>query len=86
MGYIIHLTVTLDAIVSTISGEIFQENVQQVIDWHVRSGKKDRIHREIQGFVKEVFDIGFSALQKDLILDRTIDLIQEFCVPHEVTS
>jgi hypothetical protein len=86
MGYIIHLTVILDAIFSTISGENFQENVQQVIDWHVRSGKKDRIHREIQGFVREVFNIGFSALQRDLILDRIIDLIQEFCIPDTVAG
>jgi hypothetical protein len=86
MGYIIHLTIVLDAIFSTISGDISLENVQQVIDWHVRSGKKDQIHRNIRGFVREAFDIGFAARRQDLILDRTIDLIQEFCVPDTVTG
>jgi hypothetical protein len=86
MAYIIHLTVILDAIFRTISGDISQENVQLVIDWHVRSGKKDKIHRKIRGFVRATFDIGFSARQQDLILDRTIDFIQEFCVPDTVTG
>jgi hypothetical protein len=86
MAYIIHLTIILDAIFSTISGDISQETVELVIDWHVRSGKKDKIHREIRGFVREAFAIGFSARHQDLILDRTIDLIQEFCVPDTVTG
>jgi hypothetical protein len=86
MAYIIHLTVIFDAIFSTISGNISQENVQLVIDWHVRSGKKDKIHRKIRGFVREAFDIGFSARHQDLILERIIDLIQEFCVPDTVNG
>jgi hypothetical protein len=86
MNYIIHLTVILDAIFGTISGDISQENVEVVIDEHVRSGKKDQIHRKIRGFVGATFDIGFSARQQDLILDRTIDFIQEFCVPDTVTG
>jgi hypothetical protein len=86
MAYIIHLTIILDATFSTMSGDISQETVQLVIDWHARSGKKDNIHREIRGFVREAFDIGFSARQQDLILDRIIDLIQEFCVPDTVTG
>ncbi|KAN0135836.1 hypothetical protein V8E53_006288 [Lactarius tabidus] len=86
MAYIKHLTVIFDAIFSTISGNISQENVQLVIDWHVRSGKKDKIHRKIRGFVGEAFDIGFSARHQDLILERIIDLIQEFCVPDTVNG
>ena len=86
MGYIIHLTIILDAIFRTVSGEISQENVQLVIDEHVRSGKKDEIHREIRGFVTTASALGFSARKQDLILKRTIDLIQEFCVPDTVTG
>ena len=86
MGYIIHLTIILGAIFCTIFGEISQENVQLVIDRHVRSGKKDRIHREIRGFVTQAFALGFSARKQDLILERIIDLIQEFCVPDTVTG
>ena len=86
MGYTIHLTIILGAIFCTISGEISQENVQLVIDGHVRSGKKDKIHREIRGFVTQAFALGFSARKQDLILERIIDLIQEFCVPDTVTG
>ena len=89
MGYIIHLAIVLDAIFSTISGDISQEDIQLVIDWHVRSGKKDQIHRQIRGFVAivtEVSDLGFSARKQDLVLERIIDLIREFCVPDTVNG
>ena len=78
MGYIVDLTVLLDAIFSTPSGDISPDNVQLVIDKHVSSGNKDKIHRDIQRFVIEAFR--FSVPQKDLILERIIDLIQGFCV------
>ena len=86
MGYIIHLTIILDAIFSTIYGDISEENVQLVIDLHVRTGTKDKIHREIRGFVTEAFAIGPSARKQDLILERIIDLIQGFCVPDTLTG
>ena len=78
MGYIVDLTVLLDAIFSTPSGHVSPDNAQLVIDRHVNSGKKDKIHRDIQGFVIEAFR--FSVPQEDLILERIIDLIQGFCV------
>ena len=82
MGYIIHLTIILDAIFSTISDDVSQDNVQLIIDLCERM--KDRIHSGIRGFVTEVFDIGSSARKQDLILERIIDLIQGFCVPDTV--
>ena len=82
MGYIIHLTIILDAIFSTISDDVSQDNVQLIID--LRERMKDRIHSGIRGFVTEVFDIGSSARKQDLILERIIDLIQGFCVPDTV--
>ena len=88
MAYIIHLTIILDVIFRTIS-DISQEDVQLVIDEHVRSGKKDEIHGEIRGFVAivtEVSDLGVSARKQDFILKKTIDLIQGFCVPDTVTG
>ena len=84
MGYIVDLTVLLDAIFSTPSGDISPDNVQLVIDKHVSSGNKDKIPRDIQRFVIEAFR--FSVPQKDLILERIIDLIQEFCVPPTGTD
>jgi len=81
MGYIVDLMVILDVIFNTTSGGISSEDVQLVIDNHIRSGNKGKIHRDILRFVTEVFAIGFSVPpQEDLILERTIDLIQAFCV------
>ena len=79
MGYIVDLTVILDAIFSTPSVDISPDNVQLAIDRHVSSGNKYKIHRDIEGFVMETFR--FSVPQEDLILERIIDLIQEFCAP-----
>ena len=81
MGYIIDLTVVLDAIFTAFSGDSSRENVQLVVEWLVGSGHKDKIHRHIRGFVTEAFAIRVSAPDKDLILERIIDFIQEFCVP-----
>ena len=84
MGYIIHLTIILDTLFRTIPGDISQEDVQLVIDQHVRSDKKDKIHSEIRGFVAivtEASDLGLSARKQDFILKKTVDLIQGFCVP-----
>ncbi len=86
MGYIVDLTVILDAIFNTTSVDISPENALLIIDRHVSSGIKNRIHRDIRRFVTEAFAIGFSVPQKDLILERIIDLIQEFCVPLAGTT
>ena len=81
MGYIVDLTVILDAIFSTTAGDISPENVRLIIDRHVSSGKKDKIHHDIRRFVTEVYAIGFSVPQRDLILEKIIDLIQGYCLP-----
>ena len=81
MGYIIDLAVVLDAIFTAFSGDISRENVQLVFEWLVGSGHKDKIHHHIRGFVTEAFVIRGSVPNKDLIIERIIDFIQEFCVP-----
>ncbi|KAH9061774.1 hypothetical protein EDB83DRAFT_2552150 [Lactarius deliciosus] len=81
MGYIIDLTVILDAIFNTTPGDISPEHVQLFIDRHVHSGHRNRIHRDIRSFVTEASAVRFSVPHKDLILEKIIDLIQEFCVP-----
>ncbi|KAH9061768.1 hypothetical protein EDB83DRAFT_2385834, partial [Lactarius deliciosus] len=81
MGYIVDLTVILDAVSSTTSGNISPESVLSAIDRHVRSGRRNGIHRDIRKFVTETSTVRFSVPQKDLILERIIDLIQEYCVP-----
>jgi hypothetical protein len=77
MGYIVDLTVIFDAIFTTTSDDITPENVLWILNRHVSSGKKDKIHRDIRTFVP--FAIGSPLPQKDWILERIIDLIRESC-------
>ena len=85
MGYIVNLMVILDAIFSTTSGDISQEDVLLMMEGHITSGYKKGIHRDIREFVTTFAD-KFSVLPKDLILERIIDLIQKYCVPPTGTS
>ena len=86
MGYIVDLTVILDALFSTNSRNITPESVQLVVNRHVSSGKKDKIHRNIQRFVTETYAVRFSVSQKDMVLEKIIDLIQAFCIPFAGTG
>jgi hypothetical protein len=81
MGYIVHLTVILDGIFRVAAGDMSSKDARQVLERHVRSGLRSAIHRDIRSFVTEAFAIRFSAPQKDLLLERIIDLIKQFCVP-----
>jgi len=81
MGYIVNLMVILDAIFSTTSDDVSPENVRQIIKSHVTSGHKNGINRDIREFVSAFAD-KFSVSQKDLILERIVDLIQQFCPPR----
>lgn len=79
MGYILNLMVILDAIFRTTSGDISisLENILLVIERHEGSDHNHRIHRDIRDFVTAFAD-KFSVSQRDLILERIIDLIQKF--------
>ncbi|KAF8262935.1 hypothetical protein EI94DRAFT_1742200 [Lactarius quietus] len=85
MGYILNLMVILDAIFTTTPDDVSPETVLLVLQKHVNSGHKDGIHCDIREFVTAFAD-KFTVLQKDLILERIIDLIQKFCVPPTGTS
>jgi hypothetical protein len=81
VGYIIDLTVIMDGIFRTAAGNMSPKDAQQVLERHVRSGHRDAIHRDIQNFITEAFAIRFSVPKKDLVLERIIDLIRQYCVP-----
>ncbi|KAH9960952.1 hypothetical protein BJV74DRAFT_990984 [Russula compacta] len=81
MGYIVDLTVILDDILRTTGGTVSLNEAQSAVNRHVRSGRRDRIHREIRSFVTEGFAIRFAVPQKDLVLDKIIDLIRQYCSP-----
>jgi len=84
VGYIINLTVILDGLFRVAAGDMSPKHAQDVLERHDRSGHKDAIHRDIRNFITETFGIRFAVQQKDLILERIIDLIKQFCVPPSV--
>ena len=84
MGYIVDLTVILDDIFRIAAGNVSASDVQSATDRHVRSGRRDRIHRDIGSFVTETFAIRFTVPQRDLVLEKIIDLIRQYCVPPSI--
>ena len=82
MGYIVNLIIVLDGIFKTASGNAMEDIAQEVMGDHVRSGRRDRIHRDIRRFVTETFlirfDIPQDIPQKDLVLEKIIDLIWQY--------
>ena len=81
MGYIVNLTAILDCIFRTAAGNVTENVALEVTSAHVRSGRRDRIHRDIRNFVTETFASRFAFPQKDLVLEKIIDLIGQYCVP-----
>ncbi len=81
MGYIVDITVILDDIFRRGGGGVSANDAQTAMDRHVSSGRRDRIHRDIHSFVTETFAIRFNVPQRDLVLEKIIDLIRQYCVP-----
>ena len=85
MSHIVNIMVILDAIFSTTSGDISWEDVLLEMERHIDSGHKKGIHNDIREFVT-TFTGKSSVPPKDLILEKTIDLIEKFCVPSTGTT
>ncbi len=81
MGYIVDLTVILDGIFRMAARDMSPNYAQHVFERHVRSVHKNMIHRDIWSFITEAFAIPSFGPQKDLVLERIIDSIKQFCVP-----
>jgi hypothetical protein len=81
MGYIINLTVILDGVFKTAAGNLTDDAVLKATETHVRSGRRDSIHRDIRNFVTGTFAIRFAIPQKDLVFEKIIDLIRQYCAP-----
>ena len=80
MGYIVNLTVIMDGISRTAAGNVTENAALKVMSAHVRSGRRDSIHRDIRSFVAFVIRSPVRpAPQKDLVLERIIDLIRKYC-------
>lgn len=79
MGYVIDLTVILNDVFSGTGGNVSTNDAQTAIDEHISSGRRDRIHRDIGKFVTETFAIIFQVPQRDLVLEKIIELIKQYC-------
>jgi hypothetical protein len=82
MGYIVDLTVILDSIFKTAAGGVSIDDALSAINKHINSDRRDRIHREIRTFVTDMFQRRLLIPQKDLVLERIIEMIRRYCVPH----
>jgi hypothetical protein len=85
-GYIVDLTVIMDGIFRLAAGNMSSKYALQVLDRHEKSGRRDAIHRDIRSFIAEAFAIKSSVPGKDLVLERIIDLIKQYCVPSSVSG
>jgi len=81
MGYIVNLTVILDDISKTTAGSVTENAALKAMVTHYRSGRRDSIHRDIRSFVTETFSIRFAVPQKDLVLEKVVDLIRQYSGP-----
>jgi len=81
MGYIVDLTVILDDLFRTTGGNVSANDAELAIDRVVKSHRRDRIHRDIFKFVTEASVIRLAVPQRDLVLEKIIDLIRQYGVP-----
>jgi hypothetical protein len=82
MGYIVNLTVILDAVFGTTAGNVTESATLKAMGTHVRSGPRNNIHRDIRSFVTETFSIRSAIPEKDLVLEKIISLIRRYCSPQ----
>jgi hypothetical protein len=85
-GYIVDLTVIMDGIFRVAAGDMSPKHALQVLDRHEISGRRDAIHRDIRSFIAEASTLRFSVPGKDLVLEKIIDLIKQYCVPTSISG
>jgi hypothetical protein len=78
MGYIVDLSVILCGIFAS-GGDVSPFGVQSVIKEFVDSSRKANVHTEIRSFVTAT-QPSFTYQDRDLVLEKIIDLIRCFCV------
>ena len=78
MGYIVNLTVILDAIFKTAADNVTDSVAVKVTTSHIISGRRSSIHLDIRSFVTETFAIKSAVPQKDLVLEKIVNLIRQY--------
>ena len=79
MGYIVDLHVILDDITKTAICNVTDNDALDIMNEHVRTGLRDTIHRDIRDFVTETYPTRFSNSEKDLVFEKIVDLIRQYC-------
>jgi len=82
MGYIVNLIVILDDIFRITGCSVTENAALKVMGTHIRSGRRDSIHRDIRSFVTGTFSIGFAVPQRDLVLEEIVDLLRRYLPPY----
>jgi hypothetical protein len=77
MAYIVDLTVILHELFRS-SHSVSATDVQSATKHYAKNGVRRQIHTEIRSFVTE---IPFTYHEKDTIMEKIIDLINQNCVP-----
>ena len=78
MAYVVDLTVILNDLFRSTGGNASANDAELAIDRVVKSHLRDRIHRDIYGFVTEASVIRFTVPQRDLVLEKITDLIRQY--------
>ena len=84
MGYVLDLTVILDGIFRTTARSVSVDEAKTAMDRHLSSGRLDRIHQDINSFVTETSAIRHTKQPKDLVFEKIIDLIRQYCATASV--
>ena len=80
MAYVVDLIVILDDMFRTAGNNVSANDAQSAMNQHVSSGRRDRIHRDIRSFVTETFATRLRVPQRDLVLEKIVELIRQYCV------
>jgi hypothetical protein len=86
MGYIVNLILIMNEMFGTAASNVTENAPPMVMESYVRSGRRDSIHRDIRKFVAETFPNRFADPPKDLVLEKIIDLIRQYCTPPSGNS
>lgn len=83
MGYIVDLTVILDGIFRSATGEATLQNCAKSIldDFKVR--RRSKIHEDIRNIVTITYSRQ-ATTKRDIFLEKVGDLINQNCVPPSV--
>jgi hypothetical protein len=79
IGYIVLLTVVLDDIFRTTSGNVSANDAPLAVQRLARSDRRDKIHQDICDVMTEIFASKIPALESDVALEKIIELIWRYC-------